>query len=220
MIGRILKKLDSCASKKTSAFTLIELLVVIAIIAILAAMLLPALSQAREKARQASCTSNLKQIMLGTYMYTQDYDEYLVYASDVSPFFNGMLMPFVGNNSAVFQCPTDARRPIAAADRRSYVIVGIPASLGGPGVWFAGGQKMSKVPAPSDTALYRELGGVNSQSTLTSGWGAYATGAMDDTQQIHSGGSNVAFVEGHVEYFKKENIPADYTGFWTINPDD
>jgi prepilin-type N-terminal cleavage/methylation domain-containing protein/prepilin-type processing-associated H-X9-DG protein len=57
------------------AFTLIELLVVIAIIAILAAILFPVFAQAREKARQASCMSNEKQVALGVLMYVQDYDE-------------------------------------------------------------------------------------------------------------------------------------------------
>ena len=61
--------------RPTTAFTLIELLVVIAIIAILAAILFPVFAQAREKARQTSCLSNMKQVGLGIMMYSQDYDE-------------------------------------------------------------------------------------------------------------------------------------------------
>src|SRR5205823_308964 len=65
--------------RRIRAFTLIELLVVIAIIAILAAILFPVFAQAREKARQTSCISNLKQVNLGWQMYMQDYDETWIY---------------------------------------------------------------------------------------------------------------------------------------------
>jgi prepilin-type N-terminal cleavage/methylation domain-containing protein/prepilin-type processing-associated H-X9-DG protein len=61
--------------KQQRGFTLIELLVVIAIIAILAAILMPVFAKAREKARMASCQSNLKQIGTAMMMYSQDYDE-------------------------------------------------------------------------------------------------------------------------------------------------
>ncbi len=76
-----MKKREKKTMKKRQAFTLIELLVVIAIIAILAAMLLPALSKAREKARQIACINNMKQIVLAHSLYADDNDDGLTYIS-------------------------------------------------------------------------------------------------------------------------------------------
>src|SRR5688500_1832645 len=69
------------AFRARTGFTLIELLVVIAIIAILAAILFPVFAQARAKARQAACMSNMKQFGLAMLMYAQDYEETLPFAA-------------------------------------------------------------------------------------------------------------------------------------------
>jgi len=84
---------------RPGGFTLIELLVVIAIIAILAAILFPVFAQAREKARQTSCLSNVKQQGLAAIMYTQDYDEVLPPTQNAAVF-KQVLYPYVRSDRA------------------------------------------------------------------------------------------------------------------------
>ena len=80
--------------RRKAAFTLIELLVVIAIIAILAAILFPVFAQAREKARQSACVSNLKQIGTAFAIYTQDYDGLLPDRRDLKSSLPGGFRPW------------------------------------------------------------------------------------------------------------------------------
>jgi prepilin-type N-terminal cleavage/methylation domain-containing protein/prepilin-type processing-associated H-X9-DG protein len=120
-------------STRRKAFTLIELLVVIAIIAILAAILFPVFARARENARRASCQSNVKQIMLGVFQYTQDYDEKFVLAHNEDAtlaqlpaaqrsWYNN-LQPYL-KSTQIYRCPSDTNDTPAlyAAYPVSYIV--------------------------------------------------------------------------------------------------
>ncbi len=106
------------------AFTLIELLVVISIIALLIALLLPALQSAREAGRRTQCLSNERQLGLGVFMYTDDFQQYFPgYSKQDGATFSSqhiipLFYPYLNSNRAVLQCPTAPRNQYTSVARQ------------------------------------------------------------------------------------------------------
>ncbi|BDI32453.1 hypothetical protein CCAX7_45040 [Capsulimonas corticalis] len=187
-----------------SGFTLIELLVVIAIIAILAAILFPVFAKAREKARQITCLSNLKQLGLGFTQYVQDYDEKYPSIGGVDPNWetdtNGnqagwanQIYPYV-KSVGVYACPDDSTinqaQPTYTTPRKvSYNInyfVFVYDYGPSPGVDNFGGAALSQFNAPSSTFLLYEI----SDTTTQQYTGNQGDPSAPITIQNASGGSS------------------------------
>jgi len=184
--------------KANTAFTLIELLVVIAIIAILAAILFPVFAQAREKARQASCLSNEKQIGLGMMMYLQDYDETYPQAQygidNYQVSWQAMIVPYIKNDNSytntvsgltqawgekgVFRCPS-------FPDNQSS-IYGVHLDLFVDN-WNGGTKsaiKMAALDAPADKIIVSEKG----RNQGSWGWLYFATWQWDWADSVMTNG--------------------------------
>jgi prepilin-type N-terminal cleavage/methylation domain-containing protein/prepilin-type processing-associated H-X9-DG protein len=227
--------MQSC--KRRQGFTLIELLVVIAIIAILAAILFPVFAKAREKARQASCQSNLKQVALGVLMYIQDYDE----KPPCTPYWEcgrpnnstttrwyAAIYPYV-KNQQLFACPSSPSaggwpRPNAPYNA-GVNWNGIDLSYG-MGRWAdctnanpyeKSGFRIARYQYPANSLLAADSA---HHDDGCSRWEkiAYASvcgagcnpGNQTETNTRHNGGADLAFMDGHVKWFSAGRLAATW----------
>lgn len=193
---------------------------VIAIIAILAAILFPVFARAREKARQASCQSNVKQLALGWLMYAQDYDEMLpncspsAYAGTLPAdptnrnFWRYQIQPYI-KNWQVFNCPSQTAGNMADINVQGLDAYGLNGHLSGV--------SLGRLRQPADLCAIGDNKHWTINNSLQSYTHAYANvcGAQCnaalrvESNARHNGGSNVGFADGHVKWLSAGTISAN-----------
>ena len=188
-----------------AGFTLIELLVVIAIIAVLAAMLLPALSRAKEAARSTQCLSQMRQLGLAVRLYADDNEDTFP-RSQHSAFANGQLpwertlAPQLGSSTTawtnlltgVYHCPSDRRTTLLSYGMNVYFELGPDDDYTGkPQTW----RRWSQIPQPTATIFLAESAS-SADHIMPNFWVTPADAADVDAKR-HRSKANYAFADGH-----------------------
>jgi prepilin-type processing-associated H-X9-DG protein len=207
---------------------LIELLVVLAIIALLAAILFPVFARAREKARQTSCASNLRNLATAILMYTQDYDEKLplaAYANGASALTWHDLTDPYAKNTQIWHCPssplqlTDAGGAITTHfGYNAAYLTDMATDFSNAGTHSA--VSLAAINSPTETLLVADA-----KSSVAASWcgdeGKYMLAPSQTDADcwgrpnpLHFAGSNVAYIDGHVKWQLPTNFyvgqaPAD-----------